>query len=288
MVKTAQKSDLPWSAIFSVIIYTEKSTTFWSSKVLRLSCSENLYQLLLRRSTAVADRPETRGEICAWKMILIVPLTSFTKSMDSPICQHPNWCWQIGLHIGYVYRVHAHTVPYQMKKIWYFAKYSHECLAPNMFCHGKPCMVIAWLAETFPKPEPLLFQKDYPLGKGRFASSRCHVKGVDIKGKLWSKNKLNSIESGWKMQKISHHWPQCAKWFSRYPIPKSGIWAKWMSPFCRFSVSFSRKYDVTDASGKTMKKWECNISAVFSSICLKFCRLLELSKEISLDFKFRC
>ena len=30
-------------------------------------------------------------------------------------------------------------------------------------------------------------------------------------------------------------------------ISKSGIWARWTSPFCRFSASFSLKYDVTDA-----------------------------------------
>ena len=50
-----------------------------------------------------------------------------------------------------------------------------------------------------------------------------------------------------KCKKTSHHLPQCAQWFSRYSISKSGIWAKWTSPFCRFSASFSIKYDVTDA-----------------------------------------
>ena len=40
---------------------------------------------------------------------------------------------------------------------------------------------------------------------------------------------------------------QCAKWFSSYPIFKSGIWARWTSPFCRFSAAFSIKRDVTDA-----------------------------------------
>ena len=50
-----------------------------------------------------------------------------------------------------------------------------------------------------------------------------------------------------KCKKTSHHRPQCAKWFSRYSISKSGIWARWTSPFCRFSASFSIKYDVTDA-----------------------------------------
>ena len=48
-------------------------------------------------------------------------------------------------------------------------------------------------------------------------------------------------------KKMSYHRLQCAKWFSRYSISKSGIWARWTSPFCRFSVSFSIKYDVTDA-----------------------------------------
>ena len=37
------------------------------------------------------------------------------------------------------------------------------------------------------------------------------------------------------------------KWFSRYLISKSGIWARWTSLFCRFSAFFSLKYDVTDA-----------------------------------------
>ena len=41
-------------------------------------------------------------------------------------------------------------------------------------------------------------------------------------------------------------------------------------------------------SCKLMKKWRCNISGVFCFICLKLCSLLELSKGISLDFKFRC
>ena len=39
---------------------------------------------------------------------------------------------------------------------------------------------------------------------------------------------------------------------------------------------------------KTMKKWKCSISVVFCLICLKLCRLLELNKGISPDFKFCC
>ena len=55
---------------------------------------------------------------------------------------------------------------------------------------------------------------------------------------------------------MSHYRPQFAKWFSRYSISKSGIWARWISPFCRFSASFSIECDVTDAilqDNKNMK-----------------------------------
>ena len=57
-----------------------------------------------------------------------------------------------------------------------------------------------------------------------------------------------------KCKKTSHHRPQCAKWFSRYSISKSGIWARWTSPFCRFSASFSLKCDVTDAILQDIEK----------------------------------
>ena len=61
--------------------------------------------------------------------------------------------------------------------------------------------------------------------------------------------KFTSNERAWKMKKkeTSHHQPQCAKWFLRYSISKSGIWARWTSPFSRFFASFLLKYDVTDA-----------------------------------------
>ena len=48
-----------------------------------------------------------------------------------------------------------------------------------------------------------------------------------------------------KCKKTSHHRPQCVKWFLRYSISKSGIWARWTSPFCTFSASFSVKHDAT-------------------------------------------
>ena len=69
---------------------------------------------------------------------------------------------------------------------------------------------------------------------------------------------------------------------------KSGILARWTSPFCRFSASFSLKYDVTDPMLQDNKKCKCNISGVFCLICLKLCRLLQLDKGFSLHFKFRC
>ena len=49
-----------------------------------------------------------------------------------------------------------------------------------------------------------------------------------------------------KCNKTSRHRPQCPKWFSRYSISKSGIWARWTSLFCRFSGLISLKYESTD------------------------------------------
>ena len=102
-----------------------------------------------------------------------------------------------------------------------------------------------------------------------------------LKGNLRSKKSWAQMKEREKCNKTSHHRPQCAKWFLRYSISKSGIWARWTSPFCWFSASFSPKYDVTDAMLQGNGKWKCNISGVFCSICLKLCRLLELGKGIS-------
>ena len=68
-----------------------------------------------------------------------------------------------------------------------------------------------------------------------------------LKGKSGQKVNKAQMKEYEKCKTASHHWPQCAKWFSRYSILKSGIWARWTSPFCRFLASFSLKYDVTDA-----------------------------------------
>ena len=69
-----------------------------------------------------------------------------------------------------------------------------------------------------------------------------------LKGTSGRKKSYARMKEREKCKKTSHHRPQRAKWFSRYFIPKSGIWARWTSPFCRFSASFSIKYDVTDAT----------------------------------------
>ena len=88
--------------------------------------------------------------------------------------------------------------------------------------------------------------------------------------------------------KTSHRRPQCAKWFSRYSIFKSGIWAGWTSPFCRLSTSFSLLSMMSQAQCcKAIKKWKCIISGVCCLICLKLCMLLEISKGIWFNFKFR-
>ena len=128
-----------------------------------------------------------------------------------------------------------------------------------------------------------LFNSSSRLGKKMKTCSRLKGNYCPKKVKLKWKTVKNA-------KKVSHHWPQCAKSFLRYPIPKSAIWVKWTSPSCGFLASFSLKYDVTAQaqSCKTMKNWKCNISEVFSSIRLKFCGLLEVSNRILLDFKFRC
>ena len=70
----------------------------------------------------------------------------------------------------------------------------------------------------------------------------------NVKGNLRSKKSWAQMKEREKCKKkTSHHRPQWAQWFSRYSISKSGIWAIWTSPFCRFLASFSLKYDVTDA-----------------------------------------
>ena len=70
-----------------------------------------------------------------------------------------------------------------------------------------------------------------------------------------------------KCKRMSHHQPQCVRWFSRYSISKSGIWARWTSPFCRFSASFSLTYDVTDAILQNIEKMKvCNLMSLLTDL----------------------
>ena len=110
-----------------------------------------------------------------------------------------------------------------------------------------------------------------------------------LKGNLRSKNKLSSNERGWKMQKNEPSLTSMRQNGSRdIPSQSQEFEQIGRRHFVGFQPRFHVNMTAQTQSGKTMKKWKCNISAVFCSICLKFCRLLELSKEISLDIKFRC
>ena len=46
---------------------------------------------------------------------------------------------------------------------------------------------------------------------------------IVLKGNLWSKKSQAQMKEHENCKKTSHHRPQCAKWFSRYSISKSGI-----------------------------------------------------------------
>ena len=108
-----------------------------------------------------------------------------------------------------------------------------------------------------------------------------------VKGSLGAKNKSSSNERAWKMQK---------KWAITDLNAPNGSWdipsqsQEFEQNRHRHFVGFQPHFHVNmtsqTQSGKTMEKWKCNISAVFCSICLKFCRLLELSKEICLISNF--
>ena len=111
-----------------------------------------------------------------------------------------------------------------------------------MRCLEDPRMTLA-LGQWRPSCENYCYVNLIPMYKHarvRPASIKSIVLGPDIilKGKLRKERE--------KCKRTSHHLPQCAKWLSRYPISKSGIWARRTSSFCRLSASFSLKYDVTD------------------------------------------
>ena len=90
------------------------------------------------------------------------------------------------------------------------------------------------------------------------------------------------------MQKTSNHRPQSAKWFSRYSISKSGIWARWTSPFCRFSASLWLKYDVTDAILQDNEKMKVQYLRSLLFDLFETLQPVRAWQGISLHFKFCC
>ena len=89
-------------------------------------------------------------------------------------------------------------------------------------------------------------------------------------------------------KETSHYRPQCAKWFSRYSNSKSGIWVRWASPFCRFSASFSLKYDVRDAILQDIEKMKVQYLMSLLFDLFEILQAVRSEKTNSLDFKFRC
>ena len=65
-------------------------------------------------------------------------------------------------------------------------------------------------------------------------------------------------------------------------------WARWISPFCRFSASFSIKCDVTDAILQDNEKMKVQYLRSLLFDLFETLRLLELGKGILLHFKFCC
>ena len=71
-----------------------------------------------------------------------------------------------------------------------------------------------------------------------------------------------------------------------YPKDKNCIVS--MSPLCRFLASFSLKYDVTDAILQNIERMKVQYLVSLLFDLFEFCRLFEVNKRISLDYKFRC
>ena len=85
-----------------------------------------------------------------------------------------------------------------------------------------------------------------------------------------------------KCQKMSHHLPNDSR-----DIPSQSEEQDGRCHFVDFQPHF-RVIGRHRRNQQIMKKRKCNILRVFCSIGLQFCRLLELSKGILLDFKFSC
>ena len=108
-----------------------------------------------------------------------------------------------------------------------------------------------------------------------------------VKGNLHSKKSLAQMKEHEKCNKTSHRRPQCSKWFSKYSISKSGIWARWTSSFCRFSALFSLKYDVTDAMLQDNEKMKVQYLMSLLFDLFETLQAVRTWQRNSLHFKFR-
>ena len=90
-----------------------------------------------------------------------------------------------------------------------------------------------------------------------------------------------------KCKKTSHHRPQCANGSQGIPFQSQ----EFEQYGCRHFVDFQPRFHLIMTSQtqccKTLKKMKVRYLMSYCLICLKFCRLLEVNKRISLDFKFR-
>ena len=107
-----------------------------------------------------------------------------------------------------------------------------------------------------------------------------------LKGKPCQKVSKSRTKEREKCETTSHNWPQCAKWLSRYRILKSGIWARWTTPFCRFLASFSL-YDVTDAILQDSEKTKVQYLRNFLFDLFEILQAVRTWKKFTC-FKFRC
>ena len=109
--------------------------------------------------------------------------------------------------------------------------------------------------------------------------------GCTVKGKLRSK-KLSSYEREWKLKKNDLNAPNDSR--DIFPLESQEFGQDGHRHFVDFQPHFHLNMTSQTQCCKTMKKWKCDISGVFCLICLRLCRLLELGREHSLDFKFCC
>ena len=109
-----------------------------------------------------------------------------------------------------------------------------------------------------------------------------------VKGNLRSRYKLSSNEIGWKMQKWAITDLNAPNHSRDIPSQSQELEQNGRRHFVSFQTHFHVNLTSQTRSGKTMKKWEYNNSAVFRLICFKFCRLFRTQQRNFAWFQFRC